>query len=163
MDAVITAGGIPGPEDALYQYTQGNSKAMLEIAGKPMVQWVMDAVCTSEHIDQIVIIGLEPDSKLNCTKPITYIPNQGSMLDNVRGGIFKVAEINPEADQADIEAAIRALSTVGIQRGHMRLHARQVAMAAGANDDQVQRIANQLVAEKQINTERAKELLADMN
>lgn len=60
-------------------------------------------------------------------------------------------------------AAIKALSTVGIQRGHMRLHARQVAMAAGANGGQVQEIANMLVAEKKINTQRAKELLAEMN
>ena len=60
-------------------------------------------------------------------------------------------------------AAIKALSTVGIQRGHMRLHARQVAMAAGAGDDQVQRIANQLVAEKQVNIGRAQELLAEEN
>jgi len=60
-------------------------------------------------------------------------------------------------------AAIKALSTVGIQRGHMRLHARQVAMAAGASDDQVQRIANQLVAEKRVNVGRAQELLAEEN
>ena len=60
-------------------------------------------------------------------------------------------------------AAIKALSTVGIQRGHMRLHARQVAMAAGASDDQAQRIANQLVAEKEINIARAQELLAEEN
>ena len=60
-------------------------------------------------------------------------------------------------------AAIKALSTVGIQRGHMRLHARQVAMAAGADDDQVQRIADQLVAEKRINIGRAQELLAEEN
>ncbi len=56
--------------------------------------------------------------------------------------------------------AIKALSTVGIQRGHMRLHARQVAMAAGAGEDEVQEIADQLVAEKQVNVERAKQLLA---
>ena len=98
MDAVITAGGIPGPEDPLYEYTKGNLKAMLEIAGKPMVQWVLDAVCGSENIDQVVIIGLEANNDLKCTKPITYLPNQGAMIDNVRGGVFKVAEINPNAD-----------------------------------------------------------------
>jgi GTP:adenosylcobinamide-phosphate guanylyltransferase len=112
MDAVITAGGIPGPEDPLYEYTQGKSKALLDIAGKPMVQWVLDAVCGSENIDQIVIIGLESDSALNCTKPITYIPNQGSMLDNVRGGILKIAEINPRADHAImVSSDIPALTT----------------------------------------------------
>ncbi len=60
-------------------------------------------------------------------------------------------------------AAIKALSTVGIQKGHMRLHARQVAIAAGATNDQVQAIANQLAAEKKINIVRAQELLAELN
>jgi hydroxymethylglutaryl-CoA reductase len=59
--------------------------------------------------------------------------------------------------------AIKALATVGIQRGHMRLHARQVAMAAGATAAQVQRIADQLVAEKRIQVNRAKELLAQLD
>lgn len=59
-------------------------------------------------------------------------------------------------------AAIKALSTVGIQRGHMRLHARQVAIAAGATNEQVQALADQLAAEKQINIMRAQELLAEM-
>ncbi len=56
-------------------------------------------------------------------------------------------------------AAIRALATTGIQKGHMRLHARQVAMAAGASGAQIQHIADQMVAEKRIHIERAKELL----
>lgn len=98
MDAVITAGGIPGPEDPLYELTQGKSKALLEIAEKPMVQWVLDALCGSEKIDSIVMVGLDPNSGLNCSKPITYIPNQGAMLDNVRTSIDKVVELNPAAE-----------------------------------------------------------------
>ena len=56
-------------------------------------------------------------------------------------------------------AAIKALATHGIQKGHMRLHARQIALAAGAADGQVQTIADQLVAEGNIRVERAQELL----
>ena len=73
MDAIITAGGIPEPEDPLYEYTQGISKALLNIAGKPMVQWVLDAVGNSEKIDRIVIVGLEPDSGIHCAKPLTFV------------------------------------------------------------------------------------------
>lgn len=98
MDAIITAGGIPGPEEPLYELTQGNSKALLEIGGKPMVQWVLDALCGSEKIDQIVMVGLNPNVGLACSKPITYIPNQGGMLDNVRISIEKVVELHPEAE-----------------------------------------------------------------
>ena len=98
MDAVITAGGIPGPEDPLYEYTQGDSKALLEIAGKPMVQWVLDAVCASKNIGKIVVVGLGPENGLSCQRPLTYIPNQGGMLDNVRTAMDKVVELNPEAE-----------------------------------------------------------------
>ena len=56
-------------------------------------------------------------------------------------------------------AAIRALSTHGIQKGHMRLHARQVALAAGAGEAEVQAIADRLVAEGNIRVERARELI----
>ena len=56
-------------------------------------------------------------------------------------------------------AALRALATEGIQRGHMVLHARQLAAAAGAEGDLVERVANQTVAEKTIRLERAQELV----
>ncbi|MFL7839851.1 MAG: hydroxymethylglutaryl-CoA reductase, degradative [Candidatus Promineifilaceae bacterium] len=75
----------------------------------------------------------------------------------------ELAQVIAAVGLAQNLAAIKALSTVGIQRGHMRLHARQVAMAAGAEDDQVQRIAELLVAEKRINIGRAQELLAEEN
>jgi hydroxymethylglutaryl-CoA reductase len=57
-------------------------------------------------------------------------------------------------------AAIRALANEGIQRGHMSLHARQVAMAAGATGEQIERVARQLVQEGIIRIDRAKEILA---
>jgi hydroxymethylglutaryl-CoA reductase len=59
-------------------------------------------------------------------------------------------------------AALRALSTEGIQRGHMALHARNVAMSAGATGEQVDRVAAQMVAERAINVARAKEILERM-
>lgn len=55
--------------------------------------------------------------------------------------------------------ALRALAAEGIQQGHMALHARQVAISAGATGAQIDRIAEQLVAEKKISLARAKELL----
>lgn len=58
-------------------------------------------------------------------------------------------------------AALRAMSTTGIQAGHMRLHARQVALAAGATGKQVEEIAARMVAERNIRVERAKALLPE--
>jgi hydroxymethylglutaryl-CoA reductase len=59
-------------------------------------------------------------------------------------------------------AAIRALSTEGIQRGHMELHARNVAIAVGAKGAAVDKIADAMVKEKNISTKRAEELLKQM-
>jgi hydroxymethylglutaryl-CoA reductase len=59
-------------------------------------------------------------------------------------------------------AAIRALAMEGIQRGHMKLHARQVAMAAGATGDLVDRVAERLVTEGVIRVDRAEAILAGL-
>jgi len=72
----------------------------------------------------------------------------------------ELSEIMAAVGLAQNLAAIRALVTDGIQRGHMALHARQMALAAGAQGDAVERIAARLVAEGQIRVERARELLA---
>jgi len=56
-------------------------------------------------------------------------------------------------------SAIRALSTEGIQKGHMRLHARNIAAAAGALPEQIDGIVQKMIEEKKISLDRAKELL----
>jgi hydroxymethylglutaryl-CoA reductase len=71
----------------------------------------------------------------------------------------ELAEIIAAVGLAQNLAAIRALATEGIQRGHMALHARQVAMAVGATGDDVNRIAEQMVREKIVRVDRARELL----
>jgi hydroxymethylglutaryl-CoA reductase len=71
----------------------------------------------------------------------------------------ELAEIIVSVGLAQNLAAIRALATEGIQRGHMGLHARQVAIAAGAAGEEVNRVAAQMVAEKVVRIDRAKEIL----
>ncbi|MEI7845219.1 MAG: nucleotidyltransferase family protein [Chloroflexota bacterium] len=100
MDAIVTAGGIPLPEDPLYAYTQGNSKALLDIAGKPMIQWVLDALCTSKKVDNIIIIGMPEKNDLITTKPTYYLQNEGRMLANIVAGIHKTLELNPKTEYA---------------------------------------------------------------
>jgi hydroxymethylglutaryl-CoA reductase len=73
-----------------------------------------------------------------------------------------LAEIMAAVGLAQNFAAIRALATDGIQRGHMAMHARQVAMAAGAPAHLVQQIADRLIQEHQIRVERAKTLLSEL-
>jgi hydroxymethylglutaryl-CoA reductase len=73
----------------------------------------------------------------------------------------ELAEIIVSVGLAQNLAALRALATEGIQRGHMSLHARQVAIAAGASSDQIDKIAAQMVAEKTVRIDRAEEILKE--
>ena len=59
-------------------------------------------------------------------------------------------------------AALRALATEGIQRGHMSLHARSVALNAGAKGDEVERVAERLASDKTITVEHAEKVLAEL-
>ena len=59
-------------------------------------------------------------------------------------------------------SAMRALATEGIQKGHMRLHARNLAAAAGATSEQIDKIVKKMIEEKKISLDRAKELLAQI-
>ena len=97
MDAVVTAGGIPKQGEPLYEYTRGKSKALLDVAGKPMVQWVLEALDGAASIQRVVIIGLEPESGVTSRKTVAFLPNQGGMVENIRTGVFKILELNPEA------------------------------------------------------------------
>ncbi len=58
-------------------------------------------------------------------------------------------------------AALRALAAEGIQRGHMGLHARNIAISAGAKGDLIDKVSAQMVAERKIRVDRAKELLEE--
>ena len=74
----------------------------------------------------------------------------------------ELAEIIVSVGLAQNLAALRALATEGIQRGHMGLHARQVAIAAGAAGDEVDRVAGQMVQERTVRIDRATEILSEI-
>ena len=98
MDAIITAGGIPQPGEPLYAYSNGNSKALIDIAGKPMIQWILDALGDSKKVDNVIVIGLTSKSGLTCKKPLHYISNQGRMLANIVAGVNKSIELNKKTE-----------------------------------------------------------------
>lgn len=71
----------------------------------------------------------------------------------------QLAELVASVGLAQNFAAVLALSTVGIQKGHMSLHAKNIAMMAGASEENIDQIADQLVKEENIRLDRAKELV----
>lgn len=100
MNAIVTAGGIPEPGDPLYPFTQGRSKALLDIAGQPMIQWVLDALSQSRQVERVVVVGLGPETGLACSKSLSYLPNQGHMIANITAGSNWVLEQDPAAEYA---------------------------------------------------------------
>jgi GTP:adenosylcobinamide-phosphate guanylyltransferase len=98
MDAIVTAGGIPLPEDPLFPYTEGHSKAMLDVAGKPMIQWVLNALSDAKKVENVFIIGMNEKSGVSCSKPVHYLPNEGRMLANIVAGVHKSLELDPKTE-----------------------------------------------------------------
>ena len=74
----------------------------------------------------------------------------------------ELSEVMAAVGLAQNFAAIRALATDGIQQGHMRMHARQLALAAGAPQTQVSTVAEQMTSEGNIRLERAKQIVHDL-
>ncbi|PKN84908.1 MAG: hypothetical protein CVU46_12825 [Chloroflexi bacterium HGW-Chloroflexi-8] len=83
MDVILTAGGIPTPDDPLYVNTQGKPKAMLPIDGKPMIQWVLDCLAATKGIDQVVLVGLDDQFTMSYPRKLTRLQAQGSMVSNM--------------------------------------------------------------------------------
>jgi hydroxymethylglutaryl-CoA reductase len=92
------------------------------------------------------IINIHPMAKI-CTKILGVDSSQ------------ELACVIASVGLAQNFSAIRALATEGIQKGHMKLHAKNIASAAGANLEQLDKIVQKMIEENNISLNRAKELL----
>ena len=76
---------------------------------------------------------------------------------------IELAEVMGAVGLAQNFAALRALASEGIQRGHMKLHARNVAISAGATGKLVDLVARKMIEERKIRFDRAKELVTELS
>lgn len=74
----------------------------------------------------------------------------------------ELAEVTVAVGLAQNMAALRALATEGIQRGHMALHARNIAIGAGASGEEIDEVARRLANDHDVRSARAEEILAEM-
>jgi hydroxymethylglutaryl-CoA reductase len=74
----------------------------------------------------------------------------------------ELADVVMAVGLAQNAAALRALATEGIQRGHMSLHARNVAVAAGASAEEVDAVVARMVADRTVRTETAEAILVGL-
>ena len=99
MDAVLLAGGVPQEEDLLYSITLGRPKALIDVAGKAMAQWVLDALTAAPSVTGITVMGIGAGEGLSSSKITSHLSDQGSMLGNSLAGIEAVVSANPEVRQ----------------------------------------------------------------
>ncbi len=97
FDVFITAGYNPAKADALTQAEGVHHKALIPIAGKPMVWHVVRALVESGYIGEIVIVGLGPEYGVDFgDASVHYVPNQPSLWASQNAGLRKLQELNPE-------------------------------------------------------------------
>ncbi|MBN1259802.1 MAG: NTP transferase domain-containing protein [Anaerolineae bacterium] len=99
IDCIIAAGGAPGPEDPLYEIAGGRPKTLIEIAGKPMVQWVLDAVTAAPSVARILLIGVSPADGISSSKVVDHLPDEGSLVEKSQRSLTRLQELHPEVRQ----------------------------------------------------------------
>ena len=95
---VVTAGWSPNEDDPLVEYTQGGSKALIPIAGKPMIAYVVEALADSRYVEHIVIVGLDPGASVQFPTAVEHVPDAGGLLANTQAGINYAQARFPDLD-----------------------------------------------------------------
>lgn len=150
IDAVAIATG----QD--WRAIEAGAHAFVALDGQygPMARWWLEAETLVGELDIPMSVGIVGG-------PIRLHPMVKALLSMLR--VETAGELGcvlAAVGLAQNLAAIKALGTTGIQKGHMALHARSVAATAGAAGEVVEQIAALLIAEKSVKVERARELLA---
>jgi CTP:molybdopterin cytidylyltransferase MocA len=105
VHAVVLAGGILDSENPLYDSAPHGHRSMIPIHGKPMAQWVMDALSASDAVEGITVMGLSASSGLKTPKPLDFAPDAGGMFENIRAGVLRASDLFPEQDKVIIASA----------------------------------------------------------
>ena len=120
MDAMVIAGHTPGKIDPLLEYAGATSKALIPIAGKPMVQWVTDALAGSRHVERLVVVGLDASCGIDFgPKPAVFVPDQGRLVKNLWAGAQRALQDTADRDHFLVCACDIPLITTAIVDDHV--------------------------------------------
>ncbi|MBN1994576.1 MAG: NTP transferase domain-containing protein [Anaerolineae bacterium] len=117
MDAIVTAGGINNPDDPLFALTGIEKKALIPLAGKPMIAWVVDAIWRSGLVEHIAVVGLEPGEVDFGDAPVCFTGAVGDLISNVLTGLDKIRQLNPSVKKILLASSDIPLITPEIVRG----------------------------------------------
>ncbi|HEY4690838.1 MAG TPA: NTP transferase domain-containing protein [Anaerolineae bacterium] len=122
MDAIVIAGHTPGKIDALLEYAGAENKAFIPIAGKPMIQWVIDALAGSRHVDRLCVVGLDESCGIDFgPKPVLFVPDQGRLTKNLWIGAQRILPDTPDRDHILVCACDIPLITTAIVDDHIAM------------------------------------------
>lgn len=96
--AIVTAGWSPKEDDPLAEYTQDKPKALIPIAGKPMIAYVVEAVAESRYVEHIVVVALDLAAEVQFSVPVEYVPDAGDILANAEAGLQYAMDNYPDLD-----------------------------------------------------------------
>ncbi len=123
---------------------------------KPLTHWKKTPDGNLEgNIEIPVAVGMIGGA--TAVHPIAKICRKIMGVKSARG----LGEVMAAVGLAQNLAAMRALATEGIQSGHMKLHARNIAVMAGATGELIDKVAARLVKERKVRVDRAKEILEE--
>jgi len=91
MNALLLAGGTIPNDDPLYGEAREGCRSLIDVHGKPMGQWVIDALDASDAVNELYVIGLTPQSGLVSAKPMHYLPDSGGLFENIRAGVLSAS------------------------------------------------------------------------
>lgn len=95
MDCVVLAGGRPEPDDPLWSESRGRRKALIDLAGRPMITWVLEALAASAHLDRLIVVGL--DGPVEAPGRVEFVGDAGSLVGNLYAGISRARPDSPAA------------------------------------------------------------------
>ena len=122
---------------------------------KPLTDWKKNGKYLTGRIEIPLAVGIVGGGTIHPLAKLSL-----KILDVKTAG--ELSEVMAAVGLAQNFAALRALASEGIQKGHMKLHAKNIAMIAGAKGKQIDIIAEQLIKENNINVNRARELLVNL-
>jgi molybdopterin-guanine dinucleotide biosynthesis protein A len=128
VDAIVLAGGLV-PTDRPWEGTEaGTPKCLVDVAGKAMVQWVLDALGDATGVGRVVVVGLPEDTTLDCARPLALVPGEPDLIGSVQAAAERLL-----ADGASSPHALLVSADAPLVTGEMIdwLHQR----VAGSDDD----------------------------
>ena len=128
LAAIIGAGGSYDPGDPLLRHAGARRKALIRIAGKPMIAYVAQALADSGYITHLILVGLGQDHGLEFPLPVTFVPEAGGILENILAGVQTLERLIPGA-----ERVLQCSTDIPMVTGEMIRHLVDTSLATGAD------------------------------